>query len=278
MVLAQHFPLEIISADAMMVYKGMDIGTAKPTRDERLRVPHHLIDVALPGESYSVQRFVAAANEAIAGTLARGNMPLVVGGTGFYLRALSEGLPSTPQRDPAWQQRLFARLEHEGLEPLLRELTSYCPADAERAQKNPRRVVRALEIWQRTGRSPTAFKPLAPRFSFSKRCLLLADEALAEAIAKRTERMFAAGLVAEVRWLHKHFPDATTALQAIGYKEVIPYLEGSVTRAECQRAVTQATLHYAKRQRTWFRKEPAMTPLLPAEAQNWLTELSKAAL
>ena len=137
---AETFPLEIISADAMMVYRGMDIGTAKPTREERARVLHHLIDVVNPYEPFNVADFVRLAEQAVNEVLARGALPLVVGGTGFYIRALSEGLPTVPSADPARQAELWEIFEREGLEPLQRELHAFSPEDARRAQRNPRRV------------------------------------------------------------------------------------------------------------------------------------------
>lgn len=254
--LAERQPLEIISADAMMVYRGMDIGTAKPSPEERRRVPHHLIDVVAPDEPFDVATFVTLAEAAITEVLARGALPLVVGGTGFYIRALSEGLPTVPPADPAVQHPLWERLAREGLAELERELAARSPRDALRAQRNPRRVVRALEVWHRTGRSPADFPPSPPRFTYRNWVLLPEPAALARAIERRTEAMFRAGLVAEVARLLARYPGATTALQAIGYKEVRAHLEGRASLAEARQAVLSATLRYAKRQRTWFRKEP----------------------
>ena len=277
--LAWAFGLELVSADAMMVYRHMDIGTAKPTHAERAEVPHHLIDVVDPDEAFSVARYVTLAERAIAEVLAQGRLPLVVGGTGFYIRALTQGLPTTPAPDPAVQARLWQRLEQRGLDTLEAELFRLSPEDARRAQRNPRRVVRALEIWERSGRSPTAFPLTEPRYRYSKRRLELEAGALEAAIARRTQKMFQAGLVAEVETLLGRYPDATTALQAIGYKEVRAFLETadnpSNTPQTLIQEVTRATLRYAKRQRTWFAKEPQMTPLQRAEGRAWLTELAE---
>lgn len=281
--LAEQLPLEVISADAMMVYRGMDIGTAKPTLEERLRVPHHLIDVVAPDEAFHVAAFVARAEAAIGEVLARGALPLVVGGTGFYIRALSEGLPTVPSADGDAQRPLWERFEREGLSRLERDLWERSPEDAARAQRNPRRVVRALEIWARTGRSPADFPVLPPRYAYSKRVLLPEPEALERAVVRRTEAMFRAGLAAEVEGLLARYPAATTALQAIGYKEVRAFLEGRVTLEEAQAQVVAATLRYAKRQRTWFRKEPGAQALeggveknaaaLLAALEGWLRTL-----
>lgn len=271
--LAKTFDVEIISADAMMVYRGMDIGTAKPTRAERARVPHHLLDVVSPDEAFSVARYVPLAEAAIEGALARGRLPLIVGGTGFYIRALTQGLPTTPAADPEAQRPLWERLAREGVAALEQDLRRLSPTDAARAQRNPRRLVRALEIWERTGRSPATFPPTGPRYRFSKRRLELPPAALGAAVTRRTEAMFARGLVAEVAQLLARYPNPPTALQAIGYKEVRAALGGACTLAEAQRAVAQATLRYAKRQRTWFLKEPETLPLRPEDAHAWLSDL-----
>jgi len=271
LALAERFGLEVVSADAMMVYRGLDIGTAKPTRAERARVPHHLVDVAEPDELFSVARYVTLAEAAIAGVLERGTLPLVVGGSGFYIRALTQGLPTTPAADAEAQRPLWERFAGEGLAGLEHDLYTLSPEDAARAQRNPRRVVRALEVWNLTGRSPRDFPFTQPRYRYSKKRLELPHGALEQAITARTEAMFARGLLAEAERLWQRFPDAPTARQAIGYKEVIAALDGNLTDA--REAVTQATLRYAKRQRTWFRKEPDMEPLEVEAAAAWLEGL-----
>lgn len=271
--LAERFGLEIVSADAMMVYRGLDIGTAKPTPDERTRVPHHLLDVAEPDETFSVARYVRLAEGAIAETLARGRLPLVVGGTGFYIRALTEGLPTVPAADPEAQRPLWERLGREGLDALEADLDALSPDDARRAQRNPRRLVRALEIWERTGRSPTSFPLTPPRYRYSKKRLEPGREALAARIEQRTATMFAAGLVAEVQGLLERFPASTTAFQAIGYKEVRSALAGEYPLTDAPEAVARATRRYARRQETWFRREPGMARLEPGDAASWLAGL-----
>ena len=262
----------------MMVYRGLDIGTAKPTRAERARVPHHLIDVAEPNEPFSVARYVALAEEAVAVVTARGTLPLVVGGSGFYIRALTQGLPTTPAADPEAQRPFWERFAEGGLEGLERDLYALSPDDALRAQRNPRRVVRALEVWDRTGRSPSDFPLTRPRYRYSKRRLEVPYERLEQAVTARTEQMFARGLIAEAEQLWQQYPDATTARQAIGYKEVIAafteHPDQTSSRQTVIHAVTRATLHYAKRQRTWFQKEPGMEPLAADAAAAWLENLS----
>ncbi len=266
---AQALPLEIVSADAMMVYKGMDIGTAKPTVAERRSVPHHLIDIVSPDEPFSVADYVKRAEAAVAAVLERGKLPLIVGGTGFYIRALSEGLPTVPPADTDVQARLWARLKREGLDALVDELDAFSPEDSRRAQRNPRRVVRALEILERTGRAPSSFAKEVPRFRYDKAVLLPDVDLLSTRIALRTERMFGAGLTEEVRGLLERYPARPTATQAIGYKEVADYLEGRYTLREAKQAVTLVTVRYAKRQRTWFRKEPGAVRYPIAEAAGF---------
>lgn len=254
--LAESLPLEVISADAMQVYKGMDLGTAKPTAEEQAALRHHLIDVVPPDTAFSVADYVRLAERAIAEVLARRKLPLVLGGTGFYLRALSQGLPTAPAADPELQAELWRELEQRGLEALLAELRAASPKDAGRAQRNPRRVVRALEVLRRSGRPPSAFPLTRPAYRYDKVVLLPELEALKPRIEARTEQMFARGLVGEVRALLAGYPSLATARQAIGYKEVADYLAGVCSLADAKAAVTLATWQYAKRQRTWFRKEP----------------------
>ena len=258
MQLAENLGIEIISADAMLVYKGMDIGTAKPTRAEQSKVKHHLIDVITPDEAFSVANYVQLAEKAIAEVLAKGKIPLVVGGTGFYIRALSQGLPSTPTADTKVQDVLWQRFKEEGLDPLEKELRNFSPKDAERAQSNPRKVIRALEIIERTGKAPCDFPFSKPAFSYKKMVLTLETDTLKKRIIRRTERMLAQGLVDEVKSLLVNYPKRPTAMQAIGYKEVVVCLDNKQTLEEAKQAINFATFQYAKRQRTWFRKEPSV--------------------
>lgn len=281
--LAQDFPLEVVSADAMMVYKGMDIGTAKPSPAERKGVPHHLIDVLAPDKAFSVADYVYLAETAIAEILERGKIPFVVGGTGFYIRALVQGLPTTPEVDDAVQAPFWKRFEKEGLESLHQDLLQQSPTDAQRAQRNPRRVIRALEILQRTGKAPSAFPMTEPAHSYQQAYLLPGLDVLEPRIEARTETMFEAGLVAEVEGLLAQYDSFATARQAIGYKEVMSYLAGEITLEESKAAITLATRQYAKRQRTWFRKTPnslrleALALEVMHELTNWLETCAQLA-
>lgn len=261
--LAQAYPVEVVSADASMVYRGMDIGTAKPSPLERQQVPHHLIDILDPDQDFSVLDYWHRAQEATEGVLLRGRIPLVVGGTGYYIRALSEGLYELPAPDALWQQELWKVVETEGLEPLLAELRAASPQDAERVGSNPRRVVRAVEILRRTGTPPAHFPRSEPRFRYRKLLLWPEWGWLEPRLQARTEAMFQQGLVEEVKGLLQRFPLMTTALQSIGYKEVAAHLRGETSLEEARLAVLGATRAYAKRQYTWFRKEPGEVTYLP---------------
>lgn len=253
--LAETFGFEIVSADAMQVYRGLDIGTAKASREERRRVPHHLIDVAEPDERFSVAAWLRAAEAAVLDAHARGARTLVVGGTGFYLEALAQGLPSTPAADPAVQAPLWARFEAEGLEPLLRELREAAPLDAERAQRNPRRVVRALEILGRSGRPPSSFPRTPPRVRVDRTWLLPSLAQLEPRIEARARAMMRQGLVEEAAALDP--ARLATASQAIGYAEAVAVARGERDPEEALGAIVLATRRYARRQRTWFRRHAA---------------------
>lgn len=267
MRLAREFGLEIVSADAMQVYRGMDIGTAKPTAAERTAVPHHLLDVVEPSEPFSVAAYVELAEAAIADVFGRGGVPLVTGGTGFYLRALREGLPTAPPADPEAQAPLWAAVAAGRLAELDAELRAAAPHDAERAAMNPRRVVRSLEVLRATGRPPSAFPPRPPRFAYRAAHLHPHMAALRPRIAARTNQMFARGLVAEVAALLARYPEQPTALQAIGYKETAAHVRGEVSEAAVRAEITAATARYAKRQRTWFGAEtPELRLLTTGEA------------
>lgn len=253
--LAEARGLEIVSADAMQVYRGLNVGTAKPTPAERRRVPHHLIDVVEPDEGFSVAAWLRAAEEAILAAHDRGTRTLVVGGTGFYLEALAEGLPTTPVADPLIQERLWARLGDEGFGSLLRELQDAAPVDAERAQRNPRRVVRALEILQRTGRPPSSFGRTRPRVRVDRTWLLPSLDQLEPRIAQRARVMLHGGWAEEAAALDP--ARLATASQAIGYAEAAAVARGELEPEVALETIVLATRRYARRQLTWFRRHSA---------------------
>jgi tRNA dimethylallyltransferase len=266
--LAERYPIEVVSADASMVYLGMDIGTAKPSRTERERVRHHLIDLVIPSQAFSVSEYVSHAEAAICQSLERGSIPLVVGGTGYYIRALSEGVYQLPEPDLQVQAEIWKELESRGLETLLSELRTASPADAQRVQRNPRRVVRALEILRRGGLPPAKAARRQPLFVYRKLILWPAWQWLVPRLEARVKRMFEQGLVEEVEGLLAAYPKMPTALQSIGYKEVASYLRGECTLLEARQAILQATRAYARRQYTWFRKEPGRVTFLPCAGEE----------
>lgn len=261
--LAERIPIEVISADASMVYRGMDIGTAKPTQAERATVRHHLVDWLEPNQLFSVAAYVRAAEAAIEDVRSRGRIPLVVGGTGYYIRALSEGLFELPEPDPELQNRIEQELQERGFAAMREELAAVSAADALRVGSNPRRLVRAIEVLRRTGIPPAQAHRRGPRFSYRKLILWPQWDWLEPRFGQRTEEMFGRGLVEEVRGLLERYPRMPTALQAIGYKEVAAYLRGELGLEAAQKRVLQATRAYAKRQFTWFRKEPGDVTYLP---------------
>ncbi|GGM92061.1 tRNA dimethylallyltransferase [Thermus composti] len=261
--LGEEVPVEVVSADATMVYRGLDIGTDKPTPEERARVPHHLVDVLEPSEAMSVARFVDLAEAAIAEVLSRGRLPLVVGGTGYYIRALSQGLHDLPPPDPKVQEALWRELGERGFGPLWAELYRHSPEDARRVDKNPRRLVRALEVLRRTGTPPARFPQRPPRFRYKKLVLWPEKAWLFPKLEERAKSQFARGLVEEVRALLARYPEIPTALQAIGYKEVVGHLRGEYSLEEALLRDIRAVKAYAKRQYTWFRHEPGDVTYLP---------------
>ena len=274
--------VEIVSVDSMQVYRGMDIGTAKPTPAEREAVPHHLIGVADAGEEFSVTRFLGAAGKAIAGIEGRGRRALLVGGTGLYYQAVVDGL-TPPGRDADLHARLDARAE-ESLPGLYADLARVDPVAAGRIQPtNRRRVVRALEVTLATGRPFSSFGPgmFAPAPGLPVRAvgLWLPRAATAARITERFEAMERRGLVEEVRRLAAAPCGLSrTARQAIGYKEILEHLEGGTTLEAALGRAVDRTRSLSRRQRMWFRRDSrirwlgtAENPLavLPALLATW---------
>jgi tRNA dimethylallyltransferase len=256
--LAPRLGAEVVSADAMLVYRGMDIGTAKPTAAERARVPHHLVDVVDPAEEFSVARFQPMARTAIDDVLARGRVPLLVGGSGLYFHAVVDEF-AFPPTDPAIRRRLEADAAEEGLPALYRRLADRDPAAAARIQPaNLRRIVRALEVIELTGQPFSSFRgamdePLS-RYRLAVVGLDPGPERLRARIAERVAAMAEAGLVDEVRRLGAG-PLSRTARQALGYKELLDALECGGSVADALAEVVTRTRAYARRQLAWFRRD-----------------------
>ncbi len=259
--LAEIFPLEVISADSRQVYRRMDIGTAKASAAETAAVPHHMLNLIDPDQSYSVADYVAAARPLAAEIHARGKLPCVVGGTGLYIRALVGGLAKVPCADDDLRRQLRQREEEGGQGTLYLDLLDADPEAADRIHPNNLvKIIRALEVCQLTGRK---MSELQQQHSFADACfspLILAPrwpkDVLHQRIAERTRIMLSQGLVEETAALVSEYGADLKSLQTLGYREVLSYLRGESSLVETEAEIALQTRRYAKRQMTWFRKVP----------------------
>ena len=255
---------EIVNADALQVYRGLDIGTAKPTAEQRARVPHHLLDILDPTERYSAGEFARRAREAIDAVRERGRRPLVVGGSGLYLRALLEGISPVPEGDPEVRSTLRGRLDQEGLGSLRRELEEVDPATAGRLDPgDTQRTLRALEVAQVSGVPLSEWLARRPygrdRLDAVRVGLTLPRALLYDAIEQRVAQMVRRGWVDEVaRLLDRGLSPSAPGFQAIGYRQLARHLREGTPLDEEVAEIVRATRRYAKRQSTWFRKEPGI--------------------
>ena len=266
--LAKEFHGEVVSCDSMQIYKRMDIGTAKPTAEEMQGIPHHMIDVAEPDADFSVSRYCEMAAPIVDDILMRGKTAIIAGGTGRYMDSLIRGNDFAPFPATGHRQRLEEKLSEAGLEAMIEELSAIDPESVDRAQKNPRRIIRALEVYYETGETitshnlrtqaiPPRYCPLWLGLDFEPRQLLY------DRIDLRVGIMLEMGLEKEIRdLLASGIPATCTAMQAIGYKEFVDALDGRCTMEEAADQVRQSSRRYAKRQLTWFKRNKEM---------NWLT-------
>jgi tRNA dimethylallyltransferase len=262
---------EIVSCDSLQVYRGLDIGSAKPAAAERAALPHHLIDVVDPDQDFSAADYARLAREAIAGIHGRGHLPVVAGGAGLYLRALLRGLFQGPARNETLRRRLEAVADRRGESSLHRLLARVDPDSAARLEPRDRvRVVRALEVYRATGRRigehhREGAEALA---GFETRVLVLdpGRERLRAAVEARTDAMLRAGLVEETRGLLARYPGARP-LDAIGYRQAAAVVRGQADVASARRDIVVETMRYAKRQRTWFRHQ---------ESAAWFADADEA--
>lgn len=279
--LAQRFAGEVVSADAFAVYRGMEVGTAKPSAEEQHGIPHHLVSALEPSDRCDAQRWLQLAEQAIAGIRSRGHLPIVAGGTPLYVKALLEGLSAGAPRDPAVRGVLEARYESEGGAALFAELQRVDPAYAvDRHPNDKRRIVRALEVHRLTGRPYSSFhttdgvrrRDLAPLIIG----LEWPREVLYARIDMRATAMFDRGLVDEVRTLAERL--SPEAAQAVGYKEVLAHLRGEHDLARALALVQQKSRNLAKHQMTWYRGWPDIrwlagdAPDLVGQASGWVRE------
>lgn len=260
---------EVVNADSMQLYRGMDIGTAKATPAERGGVAHHLLDIWDVAETASVADYQKRARACVDELLARGRTPVVVGGSGLYVRALIDRI-EFPGTDPGLRARLEAELAAAGPQPLHERLASVDPAAAAAIlATNGRRIVRALEVVELTGRPFTATLPAYDQvYDAVQIGLDLPAPALDARIATRVDRMFAAGLVEEVRRLERAgLRQGRTASRALGYQQVLAHLDGRLTEAEAREETVRATRRFVRRQRSWFRRDPRVA-WLDADGPN----------
>ncbi len=259
--LAQHFGAEIINADSMQVYKYMDIGTAKPSSEERRLVRHHLIDILYPDEEFSAALFREEARRTIAELSAREKKAMIVGGTGLYIKALTSGLIRGGEVDPAIRSRLQAEAQAKGRENLYRHLEEVDPAAAARLHPHDTyRIIRALEVYERTGRPISALRQRhlfqEEPYHVVKIGLMTERGDLYQRIDVRVDAMIRKGLREEVQHLlEMGYAPTIKAMQSLGYKEMTAHLQGEYGLAEAVRRIKRDTKRYAKRQITWFKSD-----------------------
>ena len=278
--LAEELPITVISVDSAQIYRRMDIGTGKPSAEEQARVPHRLIDLREPWESYSAAEFVSDAMAAIAQAHRDGRLPVLVGGTHLYFRALARGLSPLPAADPALRTRLAEELAERGAEEIHQRLRTLDPLAAERIHPNdPQRLLRALEVIELSGKRLSEQQNQRPDGGLPLlACALLPDDRhqLHQRIAQRLDAMLAAGFLAEVEALAadpRNHVDSP-AMRSVGYRQLLAHLSGEWDLAEARDRAIYATRQLAKRQLTWLRKEPAVETLPSAAALARLHQLA----
>ena len=279
--LAKELNGEVVSCDSMQVYKRMDIGTAKPTVEERQGIVHHMLDVAEPGEDLSVSRYCELAGPIVDDIVARGKTAIIAGGTGLYMDSLIKGNEFAPFPSTGMREKLERQADEEGMEAMRLLLRSIDP-EAEARIQDRKRLLRALEVYYETGQTitehnrktqllPPKYNPLWLGLDFEER------QTLYDRIDLRVELMLRQGLVEEIRsLLDSGIPAGCTAMQAIGYKEFVDALEGKGTIAEAAAQVQQSSRRYAKRQLTWLRRNPKMHWLTRRNGEGFDEILQKA--
>ena len=261
--IAERFDGEIINCDSTAVYRGFDIGTDKVPVEQRRGIPHHLIDIADPTDEYTAAQFGRDAAAIVAGIHARGKLPIVVGGTGFYYRALTRGLFPGPGKDAALRARLEAIASRKGVEKLHRMVSRVDPESGARIQpRDLKRLVRALEVYFQTGRPLTAHfadtvSPLDPDVQVGAVALRMPAQWLADRLTKRVDEQFQAGLLDEIRALQASgVPASARPFGGLVYRQAVEYLNGLRSEAATRALIAQENRKYARRQLIWFRKEP----------------------
>lgn len=282
--LADHLPLEIVSLDSVQVYRGLDIGTAKPDSSTRARIPHHLIDIRDPAEPFSAADFVQSAETCIDEIHGRGKMPLLTGGSLLYLKAFREGLADLPAAQPEIRQQIESLARSQGWQQVHRELAEVDPAAAARISPgDPQRLQRALEVYLATGKTLSAHheQHIRRQRPLLQLALLPPDRTwLHKRLMTRLQSMFAAGLVEEVRTLYRRgdLSPELPAIKAVGYRQVWRHLAGELSLREAESQALFATRQFAKRQLTWLRSWPQLHLLPPPGKGEDLAGLLRHAL
>ena len=273
--LAKEYHGEVVSCDSMQVYRRMDIGTAKPTREEMQGIPHHMIDVAEPDEDFSVSRYCRLATPIVDDIVSRGKTAIIVGGTGLYMDSLIRGNDFAPFPSTGQRERLEVQADTVGMDAMLEWLRGVDPEAAARLHPSDRkRIIRALEVYLETGETITAHnrrtQTLPPRYAPLWLGVDFAERAeLYRSIEQRVDRMLELGLVEEIKdLLASGVPETATSMQAIGYKEFVSALDCRCTIEEATADVKQASRHYAKRQLTWFRRNREINWLIRRAGQS----------
>ncbi len=284
--LAKEYNGEVISCDSMQIYKRMDIGTAKPTKEEMQGIVHHMLDVAEPWEDFSVSRYCEMADPILQDILARGKTAIIAGGTGLYMDSLMKGNAFAPFPSTGCREHLESQADEMGMEWMLEKLRAIDPEAAAKLHLADRkRIIRALEVFEETGETITAHnqrtQTIPPKYEPVYLGINFADRVeLYRRIDLRVEQMLQQGLIAEIQALLKSgIPEKCTAMQAIGYKEFLEALEGKCSFQEAAAQVQQSSRHYAKRQLTWFRRNKKMhwlvQPEILTQARQVLHEFDK---
>ncbi|ABO50404.1 tRNA delta(2)-isopentenylpyrophosphate transferase [Desulforamulus reducens MI-1] len=251
----------MISADSMLVYRDMDIGTAKPTLEEMAGIPHHMIDIVNPNEEFSVATYQSRVEELINQIIDRGNLPLLVGGTGLYIRSVIDHYDfTTAPKDDRLRECLKREAEQVGAAAMHKKLSEVDPQSAERLHPNDlRRVIRALEVYYQTGKTIAEYQYKdqveKPKYNLKMFGLTMDRQLLYQRIEQRVDLMMARGLLTEVKELVEQYNGLGTALQGLGYKEIIGYLKGEYSLPEAVEILKRNTRRFAKRQLTWFRAD-----------------------
>ena len=277
--LAKKVNGEIISSDSMQIYKDMDIGTAKPTEKEMQGIKHYLIDFVEPHQRYSVAEFKKDAENAIEEVLEKDKTPIVVGGTGLYVDSLIYGIEYPDiELDEKYREELEKRADKEGLELLYNEAKKIDPQAIEKISKNDKkRILRILEIYKATGKNKTEQEKESRKngikYDYKVFAINMDREILYDRINKRVDIMIENGLIEEVEKLLKKYTEFPTAMQGLGYKEVVEYLQGKITKEEMIEKIKRETRRYAKRQITWFKKNKQTIWIGPHDLQKILNEI-----